>query len=39
LAYQCGALQYMMDYQQGLWEGADVNPPPIALPPRKVDRK
>jgi len=39
LAYQCGALQYMMDYQQGLWEGVDVNPPPIALPPRKVDSK
>mmetsp|Transcript_55 Transcript_55/g.121 ORF Transcript_55/g.121 Transcript_55/m.121 type:complete len:670 (+) Transcript_55:256-2265(+) len=39
LANQCGALQYMMDYQQGLWEGVEVNPPPIALPPRKVDRK
>lgn len=39
LASQCGALQYMMDYQQGLWEGAEVNPPPIALPPRKVDRQ
>ena len=38
LANQCGALHYMMDYQQGLWEGTDVNPPPIALPPRKVDR-
>jgi cleavage and polyadenylation specificity factor subunit 4 len=36
LASQCGALQYMMDYQQGLWEGVEVNPPPIALPP-KVD--
>jgi len=34
LASQCGALQYMMDYQQGLWEGVQVNPPPIALPPR-----
>lgn len=36
LANQCGALQYMMDYQQGLNEGAHVNPPPIALPPRKI---
>mmetsp|Transcript_5221 Transcript_5221/g.12809 ORF Transcript_5221/g.12809 Transcript_5221/m.12809 type:complete len:677 (-) Transcript_5221:673-2703(-) len=39
LASQCGALQYMMDYQHGLWEGVEVNPPPIALPPRKVDGK
>jgi hypothetical protein len=39
LANQCGALQYMMDYQQGLWAGEQVNPPPIALPPRKIERK
>lgn len=36
LASQCGALQYMMDYQRGLAEGARVRPPPIALPPRKI---
>ena len=36
LASQCGALQYMMDYQQGLKEGVHVNPPPIALPPKKI---
>jgi hypothetical protein len=39
LATQCGALQYMMDYQQGLWEGDEVNPPPIALPPKKIESK
>jgi hypothetical protein len=36
LASQCGALQYMVDYQQGVWEGDVVNPPPIAVPPRKI---
>lgn len=36
LANECGALAYMMDYQQGVWEGVPVNPPPIALPPRKI---
>ena len=36
LANECGALAYMMDYQQATWEGAAVNPPPIALPPRKI---
>lgn len=36
LANECGALAYMMDYQQGVWEGVAVNPPPIALPPRKI---
>jgi hypothetical protein len=35
LASQCGALQYMMDYQQGLKENVHVNAPPIALPPKK----
>lgn len=39
LASQCGALQYMMDYQQGVWEGDEVNPPPIALPPRKIKER
>lgn len=33
LAFNCGALQYMMDYQHGFWERVEVNPPPIALPP------
>jgi cleavage and polyadenylation specificity factor subunit 4 len=36
LANECGALAYMMDYQQATWEGVPVNPPPIALPPRKI---
>mmetsp|Transcript_16216 Transcript_16216/g.24031 ORF Transcript_16216/g.24031 Transcript_16216/m.24031 type:complete len:643 (-) Transcript_16216:493-2421(-) len=38
LASQCGALQYMMEYQNGV-ESGDVNvvPPPIALPPRKIN--
>lgn len=39
LANQCGALQYMLDYQRGVQEGADVRAPPIALPPRKIVRK
>lgn len=39
LASQCGALQYMLDYQQGVWEGDEVIPPPIALPPRKIREK
>jgi hypothetical protein len=39
LASQCGALQYMMDYQRGLQEEAHVRAPPIALPPRKIARK
>ncbi|KAL3897928.1 MAG: hypothetical protein SGARI_006801 [Bacillariaceae sp.] len=37
LASQCGALQYMMDYQEGVWDGDEVNPPPIALPPKKIE--
>jgi hypothetical protein len=39
LANQCGALQYMIDYQRGVHEGADVRAPSIALPPRKIVRK
>jgi hypothetical protein len=39
LASQCGALQYMIEYQEGLRRGEDVVAPPIALPPRKIDRK
>jgi cleavage and polyadenylation specificity factor subunit 4 len=39
LANQCGALQYMLDYQRGVREGADVRSPPIALPPRQIVRK
>jgi hypothetical protein len=39
LASQCGALPYMLDYQQGLWEGVEVNPPPIALPPKKIHKR
>lgn len=39
LANQCGALPFMLDYQRGVQEGADVRAPPIALPPRKIVRK
>ena len=39
LANQCGALQYMIDYQNGVRNGANVRPPPIALPPKKIIRK
>jgi len=39
LASQCGALQYMVEYQQGIQEGANVRPPPIALPPRTIEAK
>lgn len=39
LADQCGALSYMLDYQDAVWDGRnDVAPPPIALPPRKIQR-
>jgi cleavage and polyadenylation specificity factor subunit 4 len=38
LASQCGALQYMIEYDQGVQEGAQVRAPPIALPPRKIPR-
>jgi cleavage and polyadenylation specificity factor subunit 4 len=36
LASQCGALQYMLEYRQGVEDGAQVRAPPIALPPRKI---
>ena len=37
LASQCGALEYMMDYQKGKQAGNVVlREPPIALPPRKI---
>ena len=39
LATQCGALEYMVEYQRGLQEGDQVRAPPIALPPRKIVRK
>ena len=39
LANQCGALQYMLDYQRGRAAGNAVRAPPIALPPRKIVRK
>jgi hypothetical protein len=39
LANQCGALQYMIDYQNGVRNGSNVRPPPIALPPKKIVRK
>lgn len=38
LANECGALAYMMEYQQAVWEGVPVNAPPIALPPRKIKK-
>jgi len=34
MASQCGSLQYMIDYQKSKQEGKQVQPPPIALPPR-----
>jgi len=37
LASQCGALQYMAEYRQGLQRGEEVQAPPIALPPRKIE--
>lgn len=36
LASQCGALQYMIEYEQGMQQGYRVREPPIALPPRKI---
>jgi len=39
LASQCGALDYMTDYQQGRREGVKVIAPPIALPPRMIKSK
>lgn len=38
LASQCGALQYMIEYQQALRRGQEVVAPPIALPPRKIQK-
>mmetsp|Transcript_30028 Transcript_30028/g.45539 ORF Transcript_30028/g.45539 Transcript_30028/m.45539 type:complete len:593 (+) Transcript_30028:180-1958(+) len=37
LASQCGALQYMTEYQQGVERGDEVQAPPIALPPKKIE--
>jgi cleavage and polyadenylation specificity factor subunit 4 len=37
LASQCGALQYMTEYEQGLQRGDKVTAPPIALPPKKIE--
>lgn len=39
LANQCGALQYMIEYERGIQQGASVRAPPIALPPRKIAKK
>lgn len=39
LAYQCGALQYMTEYESGIKAGEEVVAPPIALPPRKIESK
>ena len=39
LAYQCGALQYMTEYESGRRAGEQVVAPPIALPPRKIESK
>ena len=39
LATQCGALQYMAEYQQGSRRGENVAAPPIALPPRKIEKR
>lgn len=39
LASQCGALRYMLEYREGVKNGASVRDPPIALPPRKIVRK
>lgn len=39
LASQCGALQYMREYERGVKEGDTVRAPPIALPPRKIAQK
>ena len=38
LANQCGALQYMIEYERGLRQGYKVIAPPIALPPRKIPK-
>jgi hypothetical protein len=36
LANQCGALQYMIEYDKGRKAGVNVIAPPIALPPKKL---
>lgn len=37
LAVQCGAMQYMIEYQTAVKNGdVNVTAPPIALPPRKI---
>jgi cleavage and polyadenylation specificity factor subunit 4 len=38
VASQCGALQFMVEYQNAVRSGQRVQPPPIALPPRKIGR-
>ena len=39
IAHQCGALEYMAEYRQGVESGnqSNVSAPPIALPPRKIN--
>jgi cleavage and polyadenylation specificity factor subunit 4 len=39
LANQCGALQYMIEYERGLRQGTQVRAPPIALPPQKIAKR
>lgn len=40
LASQCGALQYMIEYQKGIRNGNnDMKAPPIALPPRQIKQQ
>ena len=39
LAHQCGALQYMIEYSQKIQNGLSAAPPPIALPPKKIESK
>jgi len=36
LATQCGAMQYMIDYNTAIKNGQSATAPPIALPPRKI---
>jgi len=36
LAIQCGAMQYMVEYREGVRKRSVVTAPPIALPPRKI---
>lgn len=41
LANQCGALQYMIEYERNIEQGRQhlARAPPIALPPRKIKKK